>query len=117
MAGGVLGGVLGGAVAGVDVGGTTEPVHVVPLSEKEAGTGLVPLHAPTKPIDVDAPVPSDPFQLMLAAVTRAPDCVQVALQPWVTFWSAFGKSNASVQFVTADPRFVMPTFAVNPPGH
>ena len=86
MAGGVVtGGVLGGVEVGFDVGVTTEPVHVVPLSEKEAGTGFVPLHAPTKPTDVDAPVPSDPFQLMLAAVTRVPDCVQAALQPWVTF--------------------------------
>ena len=62
-------------------------------------------------------MPSDPFQLMLAAVTRAPDCAQVALQPWLTFWPAFGKSNASVQLVMAEPRLVMATFAVNPPDH
>ena len=95
----------------------TEPVQVVPLSANDAGTGLAPLHAPTNPIDVDAPVPSDPFQLMLAAETRAPDCVQVALQPCVTCWLAFGKSNVSVQLVTAEPRLVMATLAVNPPGH
>jgi hypothetical protein len=78
---------------------------------------LVPFHAPAKPTDADAPVASEAFQLMLAAVTRAPDCTQAALQPWVTFWSVRGKSNASVQLVTADPRFVMLTFAVNPPDH
>jgi hypothetical protein len=92
-------------------------VHAVPFSEKVAGSGLLPLHAPVKPIDVDAPVPSDPFQLALAAVTRSPACVQAALQPWFTFWPALGKSNASVQLVMAEPRFVMPTFALNPPGH
>jgi hypothetical protein len=81
----LVGGVLGDALDGFDGDGTTEPVHVTPLSEKAAGFGLVPLHAPLKPIDVDAPEPSDPFQLMLAAVTRVPDCVQAALQPWSTF--------------------------------
>ena len=56
MTGGVVvGGVLGGTEVGPDVGVTTEPVHSTPLSEKEAGFGLVPLHAPVKPIDVDAP--------------------------------------------------------------
>src|SRR5687768_17149140 len=84
-AGGVLGEVLGEALEGFDGDGTTEPVHATPLSEKAAGFGLVPVHAPLKPIDVAAPVPSDPFQLRLAAVTRVPDCVQAALQPWLTF--------------------------------
>jgi hypothetical protein len=94
-----------------------DPVQTVPLSEKDAGVGLALLHAPTKPMEVVAPVPREPFQLRLVAETRAPDCVQVALQPWVTFWSLFGKSNVSVQLVTAEPRLVTATFAVNPLGH
>jgi len=95
----------------------TTPVQVVPLSANEVGTGLAPLHPPTKPTEVEAPVVSDPFQPMLAADTRLPDCVQVALHPWVTVCPAFGKSNVSVQLVMAEPRLVMPTSAVNPPGH
>jgi hypothetical protein len=84
--GGMLGGVLlGGTDGGSDDGDTTDPVHTVPLSENEDGFGLVPLHEPTKPADVDAPVPSEPFQPRLVAVTRLPDCAQVALQPWPTF--------------------------------
>jgi hypothetical protein len=93
------------------------PVQVVPLSAKDAGTGLALPQPPTNPIDVDAPVPSEAFQLRLAADTRAPDCVQVALHPWLTFWPAFGKSNVNDQLVTAGPRLVMATLAVNPPAH
>ncbi|GIF01870.1 hypothetical protein Ari01nite_93340 [Paractinoplanes rishiriensis] len=105
------------ALVGLAVGVLTEPVHMVPLSENDAGTGFAPLHAPPNPIEVDAPVPSDPFQRMLAAETRAPDCVQVALQPWVTRWLAFGKSNARVQLDIASPRLVIATLAVNPLVH
>jgi hypothetical protein len=68
----------------VGVGVVTEPVQVVPLRANEAGTGLAPVHVPANPMAVDAPVPSDPFQLRLAADTCAPDCVQAALQPWLT---------------------------------
>src|SRR5687768_1871883 len=75
--------------------GVTSPVQAVPFNENDAGTGLLPLHAPRNPTDVEAPVSNDPFQLMLAAETRAPDCVQIALQPCVTRWLAFGKSNAN----------------------
>jgi hypothetical protein len=77
----------------------------------------VPLHEPENPIDEDAPVPSDPFQLMLAADTRVPDWVQLALQPWVTCWLVLGKSNVNVQFGIGSPRLVIATFAVKPPGH
>jgi hypothetical protein len=87
------------------------------LSEKELGTGLLPLHAPVKPIEADAPVPSDPFQLALVAVTRVPVCVQEALQPWLTFCSTLGKSYASVQLVTAEPWFLTVMSAANPPDH
>ncbi|GAA4699110.1 hypothetical protein Prum_089220 [Phytohabitans rumicis] len=116
MVGGTVGAV-GDAVVGPGVGELTEPVQAVPLSENAVGTGLALLYAPTNPIAVDPPVPSDPFQLMLAAVTRAADCVQVALQPWVTRWPVFGKSNVSVQLVTGEPRLVIETLLWNPPGH
>jgi hypothetical protein len=95
----------------------TVPVQTVPLSVKEDGTGLVPLQAPLKPIEVDAPVASAPFQLMLAAVTLAPDCAQVALQPWVTDCPAAGKSKPSVQPSTGAPRLVIETLAPKPPDH
>ena len=49
---------------------------------------------------------TDPFQLALAAVTDEPDCVQVALHPWLTFWLASGKANASVQPFSGSPRLV-----------
>ncbi|GAA4465458.1 hypothetical protein GCM10023170_074780 [Phytohabitans houttuyneae] len=118
LGGGVVtGGLLGGAEVGFAVGDVTDPVHVVPLSAKDAGAGLAPVQAPTNPMEVDAPVPSDPFQPMLAADTWAPDWVQVALQPWVTFWLAFGKANVRVQLVTGEPRLVRATFALNPLGH
>ena len=45
------------------------------------GAGLVPLHVPLKPVLVDAPGASLPFQLMLSAVTLVPFCFQVADQP------------------------------------
>ena len=64
-AGAAVVGWAGSLVAGGGL--VTEPVQVVPLSANDAGTGLAPLHAPLKPIEVDAPVPSDPFQLRLAA--------------------------------------------------
>lgn len=53
----------------VGVGVVTEPVQIVPLSANEVGTGLAPFHAPAKPMEVDAPVSSDPFQFRLAADT------------------------------------------------
>jgi len=95
----------------------TPPVHATPLTLNEVGTGLAPLHAPTKPIDTEPLVGTLLFQLRLAAVTCAPDCVQVALQPWLTFWLASGKSNASVQNVRGLPRLVSVTPPWNPPGH
>jgi hypothetical protein len=107
--------VEGGGVVGLGV--VTDPVHVVPLSANDAGTGFAPLHEPLKPIEVEAPVLSDPFQLMLAAVTRVPAWVQVAFQPWVTFWPVAGKSKVNVHLDTASPRLVTATLAVNPLGH
>ncbi len=68
-----------------------------------------------KPTVTDAPGARPPFQSMLFAVTAAPDCDQVALQPWLTFWSP-GKANPSVQpFSAADPLLVIVTCAVKPP--
>nr|BFF25136.1 hypothetical protein GCM10025732_31010 [Glycomyces mayteni] len=97
--------------------GVVEPVQGVPLSAKDAGTGLASPRAPTNPIEVEASVASDPFQSMLAAETPAPDWVQTALQPWVTRWSAFGKSKVSVQSDVGSPRLVTSRSALNPPGH
>jgi hypothetical protein len=57
------------------------------------------------------------FQLMLVAVTVLPDCVQVAFQPWVTFWLESGNANATDQLDSAEPRFVTVSAAPNPPGH
>lgn len=110
---------LGGGlvVVGLGVGVVTDPVQVVPLSANDAGTGFAPLHEPLNPIEVEALVRSDPFQLRLAADTRGPAWVQVAPQPWVTFWLALGKSNVNVQLDSASPRLVTLALAVNPPGH
>src|SRR5256885_13184206 len=67
--------------------------------------------------DTDALVPTEPFQLMLAADTLAPDWLQVAFQPWVSFWLASGKVKPSVQDEIGSPRLVKLTPAWNPPGH
>ena len=37
------------------------PVQATPLRVKLVGTGLVPVHAPLKPKDVEAPVATDPL--------------------------------------------------------
>src|SRR6266566_321650 len=58
---------VGLALVGLADGEVTLPVQAVPLSANDAGTGLEPLHAPVKPMAVEALVASDPFQLMLAA--------------------------------------------------
>src|SRR6185437_10826533 len=130
--GGELGGwELGGwELGGVEVGGRelggwelggggvlTPPVQVVPLSENDAGTGFELPYVPWKPIAAEALVPSDPFQLMLTAVTCWPDCDQVALQPLETFWFASGNAKFSVQPETAEPRLVTFTLATKPPDH
>ncbi len=106
-----------GVVVGLGVGDVTEPVQVTPLSATDAGCGLAPFHAPLNPMDADPPVSSVPFQSRLVADTWVPDCAQVALQPLVTFWSEFGKSNVAVHPRTGEPRLVMARSAVNPPGH
>src|SRR6185437_12572632 len=61
-------------------------------------------------------VPSEPLYETLVAVTFWPDWLKPALQPWETA-SLPGRANASVQFVSAEPRFVMEMLAVKPPGH
>jgi hypothetical protein len=93
------------------------PVQATPLTAKFVGAGLAVLfHDPLKPIVVEPPVVSEPFQLSLTAVTCVPDCVYVALQPWVTCWPA-AKFQVSVQELTGLPRLVIASAAVNPPGH
>ncbi|WIN01027.1 hypothetical protein ACTOB_004930 [Actinoplanes oblitus] len=66
--------VLGdGLVLGLAVGLVTAPVQGVPLRANDVGTGLAPFCDPMNPMDVDAPVFSDPFQARLVAETWAPD--------------------------------------------
>src|SRR3954471_3984408 len=47
---------VGDALLRLGVGLLTVPVHALPLSANDVGTGLAPLHVPTKPTEVDAPV-------------------------------------------------------------
>jgi len=111
---------LGGReLGGWELGGgvLTPPVQAVPLSENEVGTGFELPYVPWKPIAAEALVPSDPFQLMLDAVTCWADCDQVALQPLETFWLASGKAKVSVQVEIAEPRLVTFTLATKPPCH
>src|SRR5688500_4192045 len=52
--------------------GSTVPVHGTPLSAKVPGTGFAALVSePPKPNEVEAPVPSVPFQVAFATVTSA----------------------------------------------
>jgi hypothetical protein len=96
---------------------TVPPLQTAPFSVKDAGTGLLLVHAPLKPMVAEALVPSAPFQVMLATVTFRPDCDQVPLQPLVTAWPLAGKVKARFQLVMAAPRLVMMTLPVKPPGH
>jgi hypothetical protein len=90
---------------------------MVPLTAKLAGAGLAELfHEPLKPIDAVAPVPSEPFQLALLAVTWAPLWEYVAPQPWTTCWPA-AKPQVSVQPLTGSPTLVSTMLPVKPPGH
>lgn len=51
------------------------------------------------------------------AVTRVPDCVQVAFQPDAIFCPELGKSNSSFQLPTGSPRLVIATSPWKPPPH
>jgi hypothetical protein len=57
------------------------PVHCSPFSVKAVGLVFVPLKEKLAPIWVDAPVPSEPFQLALVTVTAEPDWDQLPLHP------------------------------------
>jgi hypothetical protein len=65
---------------------------------------------------VDAPVPSEPFQLAFVTVTFGPDWDQVALQPFCSVWLP-EYEYPSVQLEIGEPRFVMVIDAVNPVFH
>jgi hypothetical protein len=52
---------VGEAAVGVAVPVATLPVHAVPLSANDAGTGLLPVHEPLNPNEVLALVPSAPL--------------------------------------------------------
>jgi hypothetical protein len=96
----------------------TPPVHVTPLRVNVLGMGLLDVQAPLNPIWVEPLVARLLFQSRLTAVTLAPDCAQVADHPDVTAWPAAGNAKPRVQpLVIGSPRFVMVTYAVNPPGH
>ena len=107
-------GLVSATVGAVLVGGA--PPQLTPLTVNAVGFGLLPTHAPLKPIEVEAPVPRLPFQSRLRAVTALPDWVQVADQPCCTRWLASGKVKPSVQPVSGSPRFRSVTLAVKPPG-
>jgi hypothetical protein len=66
---------------GLVLGLLPAPLHAVPLRVNAVGVSIVPDRLKFAPIDVDAPVASEPFQLSLTAVTALPDWVQVADQP------------------------------------
>jgi hypothetical protein len=50
-------------------------------------------------------------------VTRVPDWVHVAFQPWVTRWPVLAKSNPSDHPLTWSPRLVIFTSPWKPPCH
>src|SRR5690348_12368832 len=81
---------------------TTPPVHVVPLSANDAGTGLLPVHPPLKPNATDAPVPMPPLYDTFVAVTAPPDWVTVAFHAWVTVCPA-AKFHVNRQPLTGSP--------------
>lgn len=66
--------------------GSASTLQVVPLSLNADGTALLPDQLARNPALMLAPVPREPFQLSLAAVTVVPDWDHLAFQPWVTFW-------------------------------
>ena len=85
------------------------------LRVNAVGRGLVPLWLPLNPIEVEPPGASVPFQDRLVAVTWLPLWVQVADQPWLTFWLP-GKAKPSDQPLhAADPVLASVTVPVKPP--
>lgn len=101
---------------GVLVGVVVPPVQVVPLSAKDAGTGLVPDQVPLKPNDALASVARDALYETFFAVTAAPLCDVVAFQACVTAWPAVN-DHVRVQALTGSPRLVSLTSAPNPVAH
>ena len=66
--------------------GSVSTLHVVPFSLNDVGTALLPDQDAMNPALTLAPVPREPFQLSLAAVTVVPDWDHLAFQPWLTYW-------------------------------
>src|SRR5690349_21067668 len=95
--------------SGAGGGSSTEPVQATPLSVNAVGRGLAPVKEPVNPRSTVAPVASVRFQSTAAAVTVAPDCDQVAFQPWTLFCPASGMVNPSVHPETGAPRLVILT--------
>ncbi len=111
-------GLVDGLDDGLDEGEVAAPVQVTPLRLNAPGFGLAPVNEPMNPSDDTLPpVGTAPFQLAFVAVTCAPACAQVALQPWVTFCPASGKSNSSFQLVSGSPRLVTATAPWKPFCH
>ena len=92
------------------------PPQVVPFTENEDGTGLLPPTVPWKPMDTVPPLGMSALKLAFVAVTVEPLWLNEAFQPFDTFWSD-PKDHASFQPDTASPVLEMSTFATNPPPH
>jgi hypothetical protein len=93
------------------------PPAGTPFTVKEAGTGLLAVQLPWKPNDVVPPVASVPLYATFDALTVAPLWLTVAFQALVTLCPLSGKTQPSVQPVTASPVFRTSTLATNPPPH
>ena len=75
------------------------------------------VHVPWNPNDAEEPAATEPLYAMFTAVAELPDCVTVAFQALVTFWSP-GNFQPTVQPVQAVvPVFATVTLAVKPPPH
>src|SRR5690606_3197807 len=87
-----------------------------PLTVNSSGLPLDPFEVPLKPMSIEPPGAMEPFHGIEVAVTRAPFCAQVALQPWSTVCPD-GKVKPSSQLLHAvSPVLVSRTAAVKPPG-
>jgi hypothetical protein len=100
----------------VEVAGDAEPVQAVPFNVKPVGVPAVGTLVPWKPKEAVPLVGTEPFHPAFAALTAVPDWVTEAFQAEETASPAV-KVQASVQPLSASPRFVTVTLATNPPDH
>ena len=71
-------------------------MQVAPFTVNAVGAVFVPECDPLNPMSVLAPGARVAFHPSPVAVTAAPVCAHVALQPWVSFWPE-GNVNARFQ--------------------